>query len=158
MKDTLQPEASLLSIDQVAGELGLHARTVRRYVHEGRLRAVRIGKRYRVAREAVDALTGRTAAASTVPAPAAPGGERHVEVSSIVHVDAIDLDTANRITTGLLAAAKGRPEAPDPLRINVRARARAAEDFPERQRRLDGLAAEIRQCLSGDLAARTGPS
>ena len=110
-----QPDTNLLSIDQVAGELGLHARTVRRYVREGRLRAVRIGKQYRVAREAVDALTGRSPAVTS----AAPAGERHVEVSSIVHVDAIDLDTANRIATALLAAAKGRPDTPDPLRIDT---------------------------------------
>ena len=112
----IQPVTDLLSIDQVAVELGLHARTVRRYVHEGRLRAVRIGKQYRVPRDAVDALTGRTPAAAVV---AAPAGERHVEVSSIVHVEGIDKDAANRITIALLATAKGRPDSPDPLRIDM---------------------------------------
>ena len=111
----IQPVTDLLSIDQVAVELGLHARTVRRYVHEGRLRAVRIGKQYRVARDAVDALTGRTPAAAV----AAPAGERHVDVSSIVHVEGIDQDAASRITIALLATAKGRPDTPDPLRIDT---------------------------------------
>jgi len=106
----------LLSVDQVAGELGLHVRTVRRYVREGRLQAVRIGKQYRVAREAVNALTGRSPAVATM---AAPDGRRHVEVSSIVHVEAIDRDSANRITIALLATAKGRPDTDDPLRIDT---------------------------------------
>lgn len=109
-------DGGFLSIDQVAAQLGLHVRTVRRYVRDGRLRAVRIGKQYRVAREALDTLTGRTpVAAVSAAAPAA----RHIEVSSIVHVDGVDKDTADRVTTGLLAAVKGRPAESDPLRIDT---------------------------------------
>src|SRR6186997_895804 len=113
MKGIVKADADFLSIDQVAERLGLHVRTVRRYVRHGRLRAVRIGKQYRVAREALDALTGHTPVAVSAAAPAA----RHIEVSSIVHVDGVDKDTADRVTTGLLAAVKGRPAEPDPLRI-----------------------------------------
>ncbi len=115
MKGTVR-DANLLSIDDVAGELGLHARTVRRYVHDGRLRAVRIGKQYRVSRDAVDALTGRPPAVAAV---AAPARERHVEVSSLVQVEAIDREMADRITIGLLAAAKGPPDTVNPLRIDT---------------------------------------
>jgi excisionase family DNA binding protein len=114
----VQASRDLLSIDRVAAELGLHVRTVRRYVREGRLPAVRIGKQYRVARQAVDALTGRTPEAVAV-AVTASAGERHVEVSSIVDVEGIDKDAADRITIGLLAAAKGRPDTPQPLRIDT---------------------------------------
>ena len=35
----------LYSVEQVAEHLGLHVRTVRNYVRDGRLKAVRIGKR-----------------------------------------------------------------------------------------------------------------
>jgi excisionase family DNA binding protein len=115
MKDNDVDAADFLSVDQVAGRLGLHVRTVRRYVREGRLRAVRIGKQYRVAREALDALTGTPAAPAAVSAPIA----RHVEVSSILQVDGVDRSTADRITTGLLAAVKGRPEESTPLRIDT---------------------------------------
>ena len=107
----------LLSIDQVAERLGLHVRTVRRYVREGRLGAVRIGKQYRVTREALDTLTGRTAPATptVVSTPAA----RHIDVSSIVQVEAVDLDLASRMTNALLSAVKGRPEGAHPLRIDT---------------------------------------
>jgi hypothetical protein len=40
-------------------------------------------------------------------------------VSSIVQVEAIDRDTANRITTALLAAANGRRDPADTLRIDT---------------------------------------
>src|ERR1051325_10561895 len=105
----------LLSIDQVAERLGLHVRTVRRYVREGRLGAVRIGKQYRVTREALDTLTGRTGPAVAANASAT----RHVDVSSIVQVEGIEVDTASRVTNALLAAVKGRPEAAHPLRIDT---------------------------------------
>ena len=106
----------LYSVEQVAQRLGLHVKTVRGYVREGRLKAVRIGKQYRIAREDFEALTGRH-----------PGGidpdtvrrHRHVEASSIVEVDAIGPDEASRITNSLLAAAKGRRDGDAPLRIET---------------------------------------
>src|SRR5271165_1226509 len=92
----------LYSVEEVAERLGLHVRTVRHYVREGRLKAVRIGKQYRIAREDLEALTGRPAA-SFDPEPVRR--DRHVEVSSIVEIDAISPEAANRITNGLLSAA-----------------------------------------------------
>jgi excisionase family DNA binding protein len=115
MKRT-EEQGGFLSINQVAARLGLHVRTVRRYVREGRLGAVRIGKQYRVPREALDALTGTTPVAPT--AAVAPAS-RHIEVSSILHVDGVDADTASRVTNALLAAVNGRSSDADPLRIDT---------------------------------------
>ena len=106
----------LYSVEQVAESLGLHVRTVRNYVRDGRLKAVRIGKQYRIARVDLDALTGQKAAAS---GNETPPGRRHVEVSSIVQIEAIGFDAASRVTNTLLAAAKGRPEGDHPLRVDT---------------------------------------
>jgi excisionase family DNA binding protein len=107
----------LLSVEQVAEHLGLHVRTVRRYVRERRLHAVRIGKQYRVSRSALEALTGATSAVqNSAPVETAT---RHVEVSSIVQAEAVDRATADRLTTGLLAASNGRSGQSDPLRIDT---------------------------------------
>jgi excisionase family DNA binding protein len=106
----------LYSVEQVAQRLGLHVRTVRNYVRDGRLKAVRIGKQYRIARADLDALTGQNAAASGTDAGPA---RRHAEVSSIVQIEAIGFDAAGRLTNSLLAAAKGRPEDDDPLRVDT---------------------------------------
>jgi len=106
----------LYSVEQVASQLGLHVRTVRNYVRDGRLKGVRIGKQYRIAREDLESLTGHRAAA---PVHAAGAPRREVEVSSIVEVDAIGLDAANRVTNSLMAATNGRPAADGPLRIDT---------------------------------------
>lgn len=106
----------LYSVEQVATHLGLHVRTVRNYVREGRLKAVRIGKQYRIARDAIETLTGRPMGAlarDTIPC------HRHVDVSSIVEIDAIDPDSVNRVTTFLMAAANGRRDGDEKLRVET---------------------------------------
>jgi excisionase family DNA binding protein len=106
----------LYSVEQVASQLGLHVRTVRNYVRDGRLKGVRIGKQYRIAREDLESLTGHRAAA---PLHAADPPTREVEVSSVVEVDAIGFDAASRMTNSLMAATNGRSTADGPLRIDT---------------------------------------
>jgi len=106
----------LYSVEQVATLLNLHVRTVRNYVREGRLKAVRIGKQYRIAREDLEALTGRPASAlEREPV----RRQRHVEVSSIVEVDAVSPDTANRVMNLLGGSYNSRRSGDDPLRIET---------------------------------------
>ena len=98
----MSPE--LFSVEQVAERLGLHVRTVRNYVRDGRLKAVRIGKQYRIARADLEALTGG-------PVPESPresaGRIRRVEVASVVEMDAVGRATADRVSNTLIAAAAG---------------------------------------------------
>jgi excisionase family DNA binding protein len=89
----------LYSVEQVASRLGLHVRTIRNYVRDGRLKAVRIGKQYRIAREDLEAFTGTSVAALD-----ADEQSRHVEASSIVHIDAIDRAGADRISTHVMGS------------------------------------------------------
>ena len=93
---------TLYSVEQVADRLGLHVKTVRGYVREGRLKAVRIGKQYRIAQSDLEAFTGRPA-----PPPEPVIRERNVEVSSIVEIDAISREIVNRVTTSLMGGASG---------------------------------------------------
>lgn len=77
--------------------LGLHVRTVRNYVQDGRLPAVRIGKQYRIAHDDVVELTGgRIATESTT---------TRVEVSAVVRIDGVDDAMMARID----AVAAARP-------------------------------------------------
>jgi excisionase family DNA binding protein len=94
----------LYSVEQVAEKLGLHVKTVRSYVREGRLKAVRIGKQYRISGDDLASMTGRPVA-SFRPEPVRR--ERHVEVSSIVEIDAISPESANRLTNALISGASG---------------------------------------------------
>ncbi|HXI48530.1 MAG TPA: helix-turn-helix domain-containing protein [Steroidobacteraceae bacterium] len=94
----MSSDARLFSLEQVAERLGLQVRTVRSYVRSGRLKAIRIGKQYRVTRDSLEDLTG--------PAPLAVPRHRHVEVSSVIQVDAVSQETAGRVTNHLAAGAK----------------------------------------------------
>jgi excisionase family DNA binding protein len=106
----------LYSVEQVAALLGLHVKTVRAYVREGRLKATRIGKQYRIVRADLEALTG-------APAPVSPRDSarrhRHIEVSSVVMIDAVSADTAQRVTTMLTGALKSPRDGDTPARIDT---------------------------------------
>ncbi|WP_238018563.1 helix-turn-helix domain-containing protein [Dactylosporangium sp. AC04546] len=102
----------LYSVEQVAERLNLHVRTVRGYIRSGRLKAVRIGKQYRINGADLDALTGIAAEQREHERP-------FVEVSSIVQVDGVDRHTADRLETFVLAAANSRGAADDPLRVQL---------------------------------------
>ncbi|MCT2586902.1 helix-turn-helix domain-containing protein [Actinophytocola gossypii] len=102
----------LYSAEEVAEQLGLHVRTVRGYLRDGRLRAVRIGKQYRISRDDLEAFVG---------APLADPPEvvrhRHVDISSIVEIGAVDPGTAHRVST-LLTAVRTHP-AEQPLHVKT---------------------------------------
>jgi excisionase family DNA binding protein len=91
------------SLDDVADRLGLHVRTVRNYVREGRLGAVRIGKQYRVSEADLRALTGVGGGRSN--------GPRRIEATSVLDVDGIDPDAAQRLEDLIRGLPKG-PRAP----------------------------------------------
>ncbi|MFJ4657594.1 helix-turn-helix domain-containing protein [Nocardia sp. NPDC088792] len=106
----------LYSVEEVAERLGLHVRTVRNYVRDGKLHAVRIGKQYRIAHADLEAFTGLP-----VPDPLRDtvGRTRHAEVSSILEIDAIDPATADRVIILLTGAAQTNGPGAQPLRVQT---------------------------------------
>lgn len=104
-------------MEQAAAQLGVHVKTARRYVRDGRLQAVRIGKRYRIAAADLAVLTGQHA---TVPATGAVRRERHAEASTVVQIDAISREDAQRVMNGVGGAIQGRDKSTDtPLRVDT---------------------------------------
>ncbi|MFF7591678.1 helix-turn-helix domain-containing protein [Kitasatospora purpeofusca] len=115
------------SVEQVAELLGLHVRTVRGYVRDGRLRATRIGKQYRIARRDFESFAGgpgsdgpdgADGASGSEGAPPAPG-PLHAEASAVVQIDGIGLREAARLSNTLLAAVSGPRGGGVPLRIET---------------------------------------
>jgi excisionase family DNA binding protein len=106
-------EDRMFSLEEVAERLGMQVRTIRSYVRTGRLKAIRIGKQYRVAREDLESITGprgwRASAAR----------HRRAEVSSIIQADAVSQETADRINNHLLGAAKAPRDDGATLRVET---------------------------------------
>ncbi|WP_410621202.1 helix-turn-helix domain-containing protein [Amycolatopsis sp. cmx-8-4] len=94
------------SVEQVATQLGLHVRTVRNYVRDGRLKAVRIGKQYRITAADLAAFTGLPAAAPAV---------KKADLSGVVEIEDVDRATADRIATLVHASLQG----PQSLRVET---------------------------------------
>ena len=104
----------LYTIEQASELLNLHVKTVRRYVRDGRLKAKRIGKAYRIARTDLEEFGGGSTADTPPPVPRT----RHVIASSIIDVDVISPRESDRITTMVMAGMNARKGEGDFPRID----------------------------------------
>ena len=104
------------SVESVAERLGLHVRTVRGYIRSGQLKAVRLGKQYRIAQADLDAFTG---------ARAGPIAPPTVEVSAVVEFSNLAPGAADRLSTFLIAGAQLRPIGVQVIHDDSRARLKA---------------------------------
>jgi excisionase family DNA binding protein len=109
----MDPDPFVFSLAQVAERLGLQVRTVRAYVRSGRLKAVRIGKQYRVTREDLEAIVGPSGGRRIA------ARHRDAEVSSVVQVDAVTQETARRIADHLRDAVKTPRDDGSALRVDT---------------------------------------
>jgi excisionase family DNA binding protein len=99
----LPPPGDLCTVSAAAHRLDLHPKTILRFIREGRLRATRIGKSYRILRADLDAFAG-VPARSEAPAEAP-------WVTSIVDVPGVGPELAQkwaRAVTSSLNASRGR--------------------------------------------------
>lgn len=103
------------SAEEAAAVLGLQARTVRNYVRDGRLPGARIGKQYRISRVDLEAFAG----AGDTRVEHAPQDQivRRIDVSSVIEVDGIRQEGADRVIRTVEAVISGRSEDVEPLRV-----------------------------------------
>lgn len=107
----------MYTIEQVAERLSLHVKTVRHYVRDGRLKAVRIGKSYRIAATDLAGLIGQPIS-SLDPEPVPR--HRYAEVSSVVEIDAVSPTLADRVMNLLVGASQSRDGSePQSLRVQT---------------------------------------
>jgi excisionase family DNA binding protein len=98
------------SAEQVADILGLHVRTVRGYIRDGRLPAVRVGKQYRIAERDLQTFAGVVTDQ--------PTNSPRAHASTVVHIDDVDRITMDRVTAHLTAAAVSRSSHPGQLNVH----------------------------------------
>lgn len=101
----------LLTVEQAAERLQVHAKTVLRAIREGRLRATRVGKSYRILRSDLDAFTG-------VPARPASGAA-DAWITTIVDVPNVWPEMAQKWARTVTNALNARPTGGPPLRADV---------------------------------------
>ena len=73
---------TLYSLKDLAEKLDVSVATLRSYVEQGRLRAIRVGRSYRVTEEALKAFL-QSSSASPAYAPGAPEGDPILQVAGI---------------------------------------------------------------------------
>ena len=101
---------NLLTVDQVAERLGAHRKTVLRYIHEGRLKATRVGKAYRILPADLDAFAGLPVAPPTSPV---------ARVTSIVEIPTLSVQESSRLVTALQALLISRGQDRSPMRLDT---------------------------------------
>ena len=117
------------TVEQFAERLKLHPKTVLRFIRDGRLRAVKVGKSYRILRTEMEAMTG-IAPETFRDAMKAYGfvlkggtGQRGVRnsarVTSIVDLTDVAPDTAQRLARMLPAARMGQEAHADPMSLDL---------------------------------------
>jgi excisionase family DNA binding protein len=112
---------NLLTVDQAATRLGVHRKTALRYIHDGRLKATRVGKAYRILPADLDSFAGLPVAGPK------PSGAR---TTSIVEIPELSVHESGRIVTALQALLTSRTNHAESVRLQ------SAYDVVERQLKL----------------------
>ena len=96
------------TVEQISNMLGIHPKTIQRYIREGKLRAVKLGKSWRVTGHDLSAFTESGAAC----AQSENGGERAglpATASAVIDIEVPGRDEAIRIMNALTAVQNAKP-------------------------------------------------
>src|ERR671916_342465 len=104
--------SDLYTVERAATLLGLHIKTVRGYVRDGKLKATRLGKSYRISRADLEAFAG----GPVEPPPA--GRQRRMDASTVVQIEAVSPELSHRLTTMITATSNG-PSAGERLHLQA---------------------------------------
>ena len=113
------------TVEQFAERLKLHPKTVLRFIKEGRLRAVKVGKSYRILRSQMEAMTGMPAGDYRISSETGGAalsmreGPSEIRVTSIVDLPRVSPQTAERMGRLLPSARMGQEAHPDLMNITV---------------------------------------
>ena len=101
------------TVERAAERLQLHPKTVLRFIKEGRMRATRIGKAYRILRSDLEAFGGVVDAGADRAEPA------RARVTSIIDLPEVSVALSQRLATALQASLIGQTARPDPVHMDT---------------------------------------
>ncbi len=99
------------TVEHAAERLKLHPKTVLRFIRDGRLRAAKVGKSYRILRSDLEMLAGATTPARSD----APD----VRVTTVVDLDGLSSERAQRLSVLLTSVRMGNAARPDPMNLSI---------------------------------------
>jgi excisionase family DNA binding protein len=99
----------LYTVEAAAERLSLHSKTVLRFIREGRLRATKIGKQYRILGSDLDAFAGVDSAQES---PAA-------RATAVVDVPNVGQGLLRRLTSTMLGAAGSNEQHPQAISVDI---------------------------------------
>ena len=89
---------NIYTVEEVAEILKLHPRTIRRKINSCEIRAVQVGKQYRISQDEVDRLCGSEMNTGTEAV-----NENPATVTSIIEIENISAARSDSLSTGLTA-------------------------------------------------------
>lgn len=93
----------MYTVTQLSEILDLHPKTVRRFIREGKIKATKIGREWRVLQESLkDFAHGELAGKPDEPQPTAPLSNR-IQVSAVIELNEGGSDEVSRISNSLIA-------------------------------------------------------
>ncbi|MBT3320092.1 MAG: helix-turn-helix domain-containing protein [Clostridia bacterium] len=92
------------SVDKISELLDMHPKTIQRYIREGKLRATKVGKSWRVSGHDLSAFMETGAK----PCKSIPAAAR-ISVSAVVDINVHDMDEAMNISNMLTASLNAKP-------------------------------------------------
>lgn len=109
-------EEKYYNINQVAELLDLHHKTIRNFIGDGRLKAAKVGKQWRISEEDLRAFTEtkeemilrEEPEAYTVSGPMTASERLRISVSSVVDIEEISKEAFMRVSNTLIAIMNGR--------------------------------------------------
>lgn len=93
------------TVDEISNILGMHQKTIQRYIREGKLRAVKVGKAWRISGHDLS----RFMESNKKFADDKAGEEKRILVTSVVDIDVDDMDEAMSISNMLTASLNSKP-------------------------------------------------
>ena len=98
------------SVDEIAELIKIHPKTIQRYIREGKLKASKVGKSWRVSGH--DLSTFTEGSNDTVTAPPILGEaveQKDIKVSAVIDIPVLDTQESMRIANTLTAISNAKP-------------------------------------------------
>lgn len=100
-------EETFYTVEQISQMLSIHPKTIQRYIREGKLKAIKIGKSWRIGGHELSCFTEGTKPGTSTEG--SPPGPVHTRVSAVADVEAGGRERAIHILNAVTALMNARP-------------------------------------------------